>query len=75
LRRNATSTARRYAWPEIVRRVLLPRLAAMVPLPDPAPRTVAPAPERPPVPVSVPLRAPVPAVRVPRVAARTAAAG
>ena len=30
LRRNAIVTAKRFAWPEIVRRVLLPRLAANV---------------------------------------------
>lgn len=31
LRRNALATAKRFAWPEVVRRVLLPRLAAGVP--------------------------------------------
>ncbi|MDE3172861.1 MAG: glycosyltransferase family 4 protein, partial [Gemmatimonadota bacterium] len=43
LRRNALATAKRFAWPEVVRRVLLPRLAAAVPpveTPSPAPGLV-----------------------------------
>ncbi len=44
LRRNALATAKRFAWPEVVRRVLLPRLAAVVPPVEPRALAVEPAP-------------------------------
>jgi glycosyltransferase involved in cell wall biosynthesis len=44
LRRNAATTAKRFAWSEIVPRVLLPRLSASVTPVEVMPRAAAPAP-------------------------------